>query len=125
MWPAPARASVAGVTTTDRLYFRQLLAGRDFAQGDEIAAQMANFVYLIGDKQTKQAVVVDPCYAVDDLVRIAEQDGYRIEGALATHYHQDHVGGDMFGHPLQGVKELLARCPSKVHCQRAEAPWIK
>jgi glyoxylase-like metal-dependent hydrolase (beta-lactamase superfamily II) len=113
------------VPPTDRLWFRQLLAGRDFAQGDPIATQMANFVYLIGDTETKQAVVVDPCYAVDDLVAVAERDGYRIEGALATHYHQDHVGGDLFGHPLQGVKELLARCPCKVHVQRPEAPWVK
>jgi len=117
--------AATSATEPPRLYFRQLLAGRDFAQRDQIAAQMANFVYLIGDTETKQAVVVDPCYAVDDLVKIAEQDGYRIEGALATHYHQDHVGGDMFGHPLEGVKELLARGASKVHCQRPEAPWIK
>jgi hypothetical protein len=28
----------------DRLYFRQLLAGRDFATSDPIARQMVNFV---------------------------------------------------------------------------------
>ena len=32
----------------DRLYFRQLLAGRDFARTDQIARQMVNFVYLVG-----------------------------------------------------------------------------
>jgi len=31
------------------LYFRQLLAGRDFARQDPIARQMVNFVYLVGD----------------------------------------------------------------------------
>jgi len=44
---------------TDRLYFRQLLSGRDFAAGDMIAAQMRNFAYLIGDRETGDAVVVD------------------------------------------------------------------
>ena len=34
---------------SDRLYFRQLLAGRDFARTDGIARQMVNFSYLIGD----------------------------------------------------------------------------
>ena len=39
----------------DRFYFRQLLAGRDFARDDQIARQMVNFVYLMvlplhGDK---------------------------------------------------------------------------
>ncbi|MBL8725893.1 MAG: MBL fold metallo-hydrolase [Planctomycetes bacterium] len=109
----------------DRLDFRQLLAGRDFAVGDPIAGQMANFVYRIGDRVTKEAVLVDPCYAVNELVDQAEQDGYRIVGALATHYHPDHVGGDLFGHPLQGIRELLTRCPCRVHAQRAEAPWLQ
>lgn len=109
----------------DRLYFRQLLAGRDFAVGDPIAAQMVNFVYLIGDRQQRQAVVVDPCYAVRELVGLAAQDGMAITGALATHYHPDHVGGDLFGHPLQGVRELLTAIPCQVHVQRTEAPWVK
>ncbi|MGE3173601.1 MAG: MBL fold metallo-hydrolase [Planctomycetota bacterium] len=109
----------------DRLYFRQLLAGRDFAVGDPIATQMVNFVYLIGDRVAKKAVLVDPCYAVAELVQLARADGYEIEGALATHYHPDHIGGDMYGHSLQGVRELLTQCPCKVHVQRAEVPWVK
>ena len=44
----------------DRLYFRQLLSGRDFATDDPVAAQMVNFVYLIGDRETGEAMVVDP-----------------------------------------------------------------
>jgi glyoxylase-like metal-dependent hydrolase (beta-lactamase superfamily II) len=109
----------------DRLYFRQWLAGHDFAAGDPIASQMANFVYAIGDRQTGECVLVDPCYAVTELVGMCQQDGMRVTGALATHYHPDHVGGDLFGHGLQGVRELLSQCPCKVHAQRAEAPWLK
>ncbi|MFM8652792.1 MAG: MBL fold metallo-hydrolase, partial [Acidimicrobiaceae bacterium] len=52
----------------DRLYFRQLLSGRDFAQRDQVAAQMVNFVYLIGDRKTRECIVVDPAYAVDDIL---------------------------------------------------------
>lgn len=44
----------------DRIYFRQLLAGRDFAKKDPAAQMMENFVYLIGDQQTKECVIVDP-----------------------------------------------------------------
>jgi glyoxylase-like metal-dependent hydrolase (beta-lactamase superfamily II) len=108
-----------------RLYFRQWLAGRDFAVGDAIGAQMANFVYAVGDKQTGEALLVDPCYAVGELLARLRDDGMRAIGALATHYHPDHVGGDLFGHSLQGVRELLAQCPCKVHVQRVEAPWVK
>lgn len=109
----------------DRLYFRQWLAGRDFAKGDGIAQQMANYVYAIGDRQTGEVLLVDPCYAVGELVDKCEHDGLTVKGALATHYHQDHVGGDLFGHALQGVRELLTRCPCKVHVQRDEVPWVK
>jgi glyoxylase-like metal-dependent hydrolase (beta-lactamase superfamily II) len=109
----------------NRLYFRQLLAGRDFAQGDQIAAQMVNFVYLIGDRTSKECVVVDPAYAVQDLVDLAAHDGMKITGALATHYHPDHIGGDLFGHDLQGAKELLSLLPVKLHVQKPEAMWVK
>ena len=77
---------------TDRLYFRQLLSGRDFAAGDMIAAQMRNFAYLIGDRQTGDTVVVDPAYAALDLVDTLEADGMRLSGVLVTHHHPDHVG---------------------------------
>jgi glyoxylase-like metal-dependent hydrolase (beta-lactamase superfamily II) len=109
----------------DRLYFRQLLAGRDFARGDPVAAQMLNFVYLIGDRTTGEALLVDPAWSVQELLDIAAADGMRVTGALATHYHPDHVGGDMMGLQLQGIRELLERVPCKVHVQREEVPWVK
>lgn len=108
-----------------RLYFRQWLAGRDFACDDPVGAQMANYVYAVGDAATGETVLIDPCYAVGELVQKAQQDGMRVVGALATHYHPDHVGGDLFGQQLEGVRELLTQCRCKVHVQRAEAPWVK
>ena len=108
----------------DRLYFRQLLAGRDFARTDPIARQMVNFVYLIGDRQTGEAVIVDPAYGIADLLAILEADGMRCVGALATHYHPDHVGGSMMGYTIAGVDELLAAVSVPVHVQADEAPWV-
>ena len=61
------------------MYFRQLLSGRDFARGDMMARQMVNFVYLIGDRATGEAVIVDPAYAVQDLLDIVEADGMRAD----------------------------------------------
>lgn len=94
--------------TDDRVYFRQLLSGRDFAKQDQIAQQMVNFAYLVGDRHTGECVIVDPAYAVADLVGVAEADGMRVTGALVSHYHPDHVGGSFMGHYVEGVKELLA-----------------
>jgi glyoxylase-like metal-dependent hydrolase (beta-lactamase superfamily II) len=109
---------------TERLYFRQLLAGRDFARSNGLARQMVNFVYLIGDRETGEAVAVDPAYAPAELVELLGADGMRLVGALATHYHPDHVGGDLVGHPVAGIAELLEHVDVPVHVQRDEAELV-
>ncbi|TMM19947.1 MAG: MBL fold metallo-hydrolase [Actinobacteria bacterium] len=109
---------------SDRLYFRQLLAGRDFANGDFVARQMVNFVYLIGDRQTGDAVVVDPAYGVGDLVDLLAGDDMRLSGVLVTHWHPDHVGGDLMGHGIEGLRELLEHREVPVHVQADEAQWV-
>ncbi|WP_292981804.1 MBL fold metallo-hydrolase [Mycobacterium sp.] len=109
---------------TDQLYFRQLLSGRDFAQGDGIAAQMRNFAYLIGDRQTGDCVVVDPAYAAGDLVDTLEADGMHLSGVLVTHHHPDHVGGSMMGFELKGLSELLERVSVPVHVNSHEASYV-
>ncbi len=110
--------------SSDRLYLRQLLSGRDFAANDPIAQQMVNFVYAIGDRQTSECVLIDPAYAVNELLDIVEADGMRVTGVLATHFHADHIGGNLMGHQLEGVATLLERCSCPVHVQRDETPWI-
>ena len=115
---------LSGCLTTDRLYFRQLLSGRDFAQGDGIAAQMRNFAYLIGDRQTGDCVVVDPAYAAGDLVDLLEADGLHLSGVLVTHHHPDHVGGSMMGFELKGLAELLERVSVPVHVNSQEAQFV-
>ena len=87
----------------DRLYFRQLLTGRDVARTDPVARQMLNFVYLIGDRETGEAVAVDPAYAPGEVLDLLAADGMRLTGVLATHYHPDHVGGDMMGFSIAGI----------------------
>ncbi|HEY5855701.1 MAG TPA: MBL fold metallo-hydrolase [Aldersonia sp.] len=112
------------MATDDRLYFRQLLAGQDFAVGDMIATQMRNFAYLIGDRETGDAMVVDPAYAANDLVDALEADGMRLSGVLVTHHHPDHVGGTMMGFTLEGLAALLDRTQVPVHVNKAELPWV-
>ncbi|MCA9560581.1 MAG: MBL fold metallo-hydrolase [Myxococcales bacterium] len=108
-----------------RLYLRQLLAGRDFAIGDAAAGQMQNFVYLIGDRDTGECLVVDPAWDVRDLVRVAAADDMTITGALATHYHPDHVGGTMFGFTVEGLPTLMEVNPCKVHVHKLEAAGVQ
>ena len=122
---APSPATLAAVSAEDRLYFRQMLAGRDIAGNDPVARQMVNFTYLIGDRQTGEALAVDPAYDIRGLLDVVESDGMRLVGALATHYHPDHVGGDMMGYQISGVRELLALNPVPIHIHVDERPWVQ
>jgi glyoxylase-like metal-dependent hydrolase (beta-lactamase superfamily II) len=110
---------------TDRLYFRQLLAGRDFATDDPVAANMVNFVYLIGDAETRECVVVDPAWDARGILDVVDADGMTLVGALGTHYHPDHVGGSMFGFTVPGMAALAALRPVKLHVNEHEAEGVK
>ncbi|GIR38171.1 MAG: hypothetical protein CM15mP49_35560 [Actinomycetota bacterium] len=70
-----------------QLYFRQLLSGRDVGTEDQVARQMMNFIYLIGDRATGEAVVIDPAYDPQGIINIFEEDEMTLPGVLATHYH--------------------------------------
>ncbi|HUB69402.1 MAG TPA: MBL fold metallo-hydrolase [Acidimicrobiales bacterium] len=106
------------------LLFRQLLAGVDFALDDHFATTMRNHVYAIGDAATREIVLVDPAYDVEGLLRWAEAGELRLVGAIATHYHADHVGGEIFGEHIEGLVDLLELADVPVHAQKEEIPWI-
>lgn len=118
-------STMTTMTDTDRLYFRQLLSGRDFAVDDPMAQQMANFVYLVGDRSTGEAVVIDPAYSPQDLVDVAAADDMRLVGALGTHYHADHIGGRAMGFEIAGMVEMLEIEDMTLHVQTDEAEWVK
>jgi hydroxyacylglutathione hydrolase len=107
------------------LYFRQLLAGRQVARHHPIAAQMANFMYAVGDPQTRRALVVDPAWDVESLVDVVRGDEYEVVGALITHYHPDHVGGDLFGLQVEGVTKLLEKKRVPLYVNKHEAEGLK
>lgn len=107
-----------------QLYFKQLLSGRDFAQNSFAAEQMENFVYLIGDRQSNECLVVDAAWDVTQIIDIAAQDNMKIVGALATHYHQDHVGGKVLDINIDGLATLQAKNPCKVHAHKLEVSGI-
>jgi glyoxylase-like metal-dependent hydrolase (beta-lactamase superfamily II) len=81
---------------------------------------MANFVYLIGSRSTREAVIVDPAWDIPGLLDVAKNDDMTIVGSLVTHYHQDHIGGSLFGHTIPGLSELLALNPCPVHVNKHE-----
>ena len=95
------------------LYFRQIAVG-----------EMANLAYLIGSRQTREALVVDPAWNVETLLDQAADDDMQVVGALVTHYHQDHIGGSLFGQTIPGLQRFLEDCPSPVHAHKLEAQGV-
>ncbi|MCP4203470.1 MAG: MBL fold metallo-hydrolase [bacterium] len=112
-------------TLDQHLYFRQLLAGRQVATNHVVAGQMANFMYLLGDVESRRAFIVDPAWDVQSLIDTAQADGYEIAGALVTHYHPDHVGGDLFGLSVEGLGKLLEHKAVPVYVNKNEADGLK
>lgn len=107
------------------IVIRQLLAGRDFAIGNYFAAQMANFVYLIGDDERRECMVVDPAWDIPGIIDFVDREGMLLTGALVTHYHPDHIGGDIFGHSISGLADLLSKRAVKIHVNQAESEGVK
>jgi hydroxyacylglutathione hydrolase len=52
---------------------------------------MANFVYLVVDQETREAIVVDSGWETAPIERAAEELGAKVSYAVATHEHFDHV----------------------------------
>ena len=102
------------MSRTSDLYFKQIPVG-----------QMQNLAYLVGSLSSHEALLVDPAWSVDALLDQAEQDGMEVTGALVTHYHQDHVGGSIFGMDIEGVPRLLERAPMPLHVNEHEAEGTK
>ena len=53
----------------------------------------ATNAYLVGDPESKLAVVIDPAWDGDLIYREAELRGWRIHQIWLTHAHFDHFGG--------------------------------
>lgn len=115
----------ASLSETNPIYFKQLLSGIDLGVSNPSARSMANFVYLIGDTQTRECMVVDPAWDIDGILKVVEEDGMKLTGALVTHYHPDHVGGEIFGIEITGLAEMMSKNPVPVYVNKHEAEGLK
>ena len=101
------------MTEESDLYFRQVAVG-----------EMANLAYLVGSRSQGEALIVDPAWSVDALLDQAEADDMRVTGALVTHYHQDHIGGSLFGSEIEGISRFLDRNSAPIHVHKQEAEGV-
>ena len=113
------------MSDTNSIYFKQLLSGIDFGVKDPSARSMANFVYLIGDTQTRECMVVDPAWDIDGILKVVKEDDMKLTGALVTHYHPDHVGGEIFGMEIMGLAAMMEKHSVPVYVNKHEADGLK
>jgi hydroxyacylglutathione hydrolase len=86
---------------------------------------MQNYVYIIADRDERKAMLVDPAWDIDGLLDELDKEDLELTGALITHYHPDHIGGDFAGHHIEGVTELLAKRACRIHLHKNEAPYVQ
>jgi glyoxylase-like metal-dependent hydrolase (beta-lactamase superfamily II) len=73
---------------------------------------LQNFCEILWCPETRAAAVVDPAWEVDRLLREAQRLDLKIELALITHTHNDHI---------EGVDELVAKTGAMVVVNPREA----
>jgi glyoxylase-like metal-dependent hydrolase (beta-lactamase superfamily II) len=96
------------------LYLKQMLLG-----------PMENFVYVVADPQSREAIVIDAAWDIDAILDAIEENDLELKAALVTHFHPDHLGGNLMGHQIAGAAELLARnLPIKIWIHKAEADYV-
>lgn len=96
------------------IYLKQMLLG-----------PMDNFVYLIGDPETREAAVVDAAWEIDSVLEEVERGGWKLKAALVTHFHPDHLGGRFMGQHIPGAAQLLERnVDVKAWIHKEEADYV-
>jgi glyoxylase-like metal-dependent hydrolase (beta-lactamase superfamily II) len=97
----------------------------------QFAVSLANFIHIIADARTKEAVVIDPCWDTDGITRTLKKHGWALVGIVLTHAHFDHCGGkppppfDSYGIRVPGVSTLLKKHPTlKCYINAEDMPQL-
>jgi glyoxylase-like metal-dependent hydrolase (beta-lactamase superfamily II) len=77
---------------------------------------MQNFFYLIGDTKTKQALIVDPAWDPDFIVKTVAAEGFTLNGFVVSHAHYDHTNA---------IDVLLQKLDVPVYAHKDEVPYAK
>jgi len=62
---------------------------------------------IVGDPQTREAIVIDPGDEVDRILEIVTRHGLNVRAVVVTHAHIDHVGGLQKIHQATGAPVLM------------------
>ena len=77
---------------------------------------MQNFGYMIADQASKTALMIDPAWEPDTILKLVEQNGWTLAGLAITHAHYDHTNA---------ILELMKRVDVPVYANKNEVPYSK
>jgi len=83
----------------------------DLSTSDLVVLQLhlggdRNFSYILGDRRSGEAAVVDPGFGPQELAHTAADNGLDVRFLLITHGHADHIGGTDVLRDLTGATVL-------------------
>jgi hydroxyacylglutathione hydrolase len=64
---------------------------------------------VVGDEQTKEAMVIDPGDEIEEILAIVQRHGLIVKQIVITHAHIDHIGGAAKLKRVTGAPVLLNR----------------
>jgi len=55
---------------------------------------MQNFTYIVEDEDTSEAIIIDPSWDLDEIIRVIQKNNLKIKYIVNTHHHFDHTIGN-------------------------------
>jgi len=91
--------------SNSNLYLKQLKLG-----------PMENYIYIVGDLETQDVIVVDPAWDVNRICKETSDKDLSIKAIFLTHCHPDHTNG---------IEDLLTTHDIPVYVSKFEAPFYR
>jgi len=80
---------------------------------------------IIGDEQTREAMVIDPGDNIEDVLAIVQRHGLTVKQVVITHAHIDHIGGAAKLKRATGAPVLLnANDQALLKMLDVQASWL-
>src|SRR6516165_12832319 len=80
---------------------------------------------VLGDEQSKEAMVIDPGDQIEEVLAIVQRHGLRVKQIVITHAHIDHIGGAAKLKRVTGAPVLLnANDEMLVKMLDVQAGWV-
>src|ERR1700684_2771817 len=80
---------------------------------------------ILGDSETREAIVVDPGDEVDAILEILRRHDLKVRAIVSTHTHIDHVGGLAGLHSATGAPVLIHKADLELYDHlEMQANWL-